>query len=229
MPEALNQSAADGESASLSALRNAWAQAGADLALHPQAWEAVFDDSITRHSEPHRRYHTPKHLVAVDRSLRLITPTVDAVFLAATLLHDVIYDVTRSDNETRSAAFAVPLLSEAGMPARSVAAVAEIIEATAAHAVPERPRVADRVVAFLDADLSILGADPETYQRYAADVRVEYQHVPDADFRTGRAKILRSFLTRDTLFFTAPGQALWETSARENLAREIATLDGQTQ
>ena len=42
---------------------------------------------------------------------------------------------------------------------------------------------------FLDIDLSILGACPEDYGAYAANVRQEYSHVDTVQYRDGRAKV----------------------------------------
>src|SRR5262249_22011217 len=40
---------------------------------------------------------------------------------------------------------------------------------------------------MISIDLSILGADVATYDAYAAAIRQEYAHVPDAAYRSGRA------------------------------------------
>ena len=75
-----------------------------------------------------------------------------------------------------------------------------------------------------DADLAILGAPAARYADYAADVHVEYAHVPDPAFRAGRAAILRGFLDRPRIYTTATGAARWEKAARTNLAAELADL-----
>ena len=41
-----------------------------------------------------------------------------------------------------------------------------------------------------DADLSVLGGEPDQYARYVAAVRKDYAHIGDADFAAGRAPIL---------------------------------------
>jgi predicted metal-dependent HD superfamily phosphohydrolase len=48
--------------------------------------------------------------------------------------------------------------------------------------------------------------------------------VPDADYRRGRAAILRHFLARPRLYHTAALFAAREAPARRNLAAELATL-----
>ena len=79
-------------------------------------------------------------------------------------------------------------------------------------------------VALLDADLAVLGAAPAVYQRYAADIRREYAHVPDAAYRAGRARVLQAFLGRDAIYRHPVTHAEGEAAARANLAAELAGL-----
>lgn len=55
-------------------------------------------------------------------------------------------------------------------------------------------------------------------------MRREYAHVPEEQFRAGRAEILRGLLEKDTLFHDPRAVTLWEARARENLEREITQL-----
>jgi predicted metal-dependent HD superfamily phosphohydrolase len=73
-------------------------------------------------------------------------------------------------------------------------------------------------------DLSILGADPDRYDAYAAAIREEYAHVPEPLYRAGRAAILGRFLESEALFADPVWAGRYETQARSNLAREIAAL-----
>ena len=76
---------------------------------------------------------------------------------------------------------------------------------------------------LLDADLAILGAEPETYARYARRIRAEYAWVTDEVYRAGRLTVLRQFLARQHIYHTAQYQRL-ESQVRLNLEREIAIL-----
>lgn len=113
-------------------------------------------------------------------------------------------------------------LARLGIAAAVIADVATMIRATERHEVPANAPV--DAEAFLDADLAILGADSEVYDAYVANVRAEYPHVTDDDWRTGRGRVLRSFSDRPTLFFTLVGRSRSEAPARANLARELTTL-----
>ena len=111
-------------------------------------------------------------------------------------------------------------LGRLGLDADIVADTCRIIEATAGHEATAEPSVE----VFLDADLAILGAPPVVYDTYAADIAEEYRHMSAEDYRSGRRAVLDHFLERERIFATEGGRELFEEQARENLARERATL-----
>lgn len=177
-------------------------------------------DLIDRWSQPHRHYHTVDHLAAVlaviDRFAD-VAANPDDVRLAA-WFHDAVYDPTAGDNEARSAALAEVELDKRGRAADNVT---RLVLLTDGHHVAD----GDTDGALLaDADLAILAAGPDVYDRYAADVRREYAHVPDELFRIGRATVLRGLVELPTLFRIVPPREHWERAARANLERELHNL-----
>ncbi len=196
-----------------------WAELAAELELDAEPANDIGFDLAACHTEPHRHYHTMEHITAVLRHLVDLNASTPTARLAA-FFHDAIYEPTRSDNEAQSAELAREVLTAVDRPEADD--VAAIVLATAKHELPEgAPR---ETAAFLDADLAILAARPAVYDAYTANVRAEYSHVAEADFRSGRKAILEGFLERDRLFFTTTGLAKFEVPARANLRREIATL-----
>ncbi|PUA81639.1 HD domain-containing protein [Nocardioides currus] len=166
-------------------------------------------------------YHDLRHLAEVlDRldDLDRDGARFDRVPVAlAAWFHDAVYD-GRPGAEERSA-----LLAEACLPDPPAAEVARLVRMTEHHqAFPDDLNAA----ALSDADLGILAAGRDRYEQYARDVRTEYAHVPDADFRAGRAAVLGDLLDGPSLFRTPQGRALWEEPARANVAAEIASLTG---
>lgn len=142
-----------------------------------------------RHGEPHRHYHTLRHI-----DLMLGAIPADHAFagemIAATLFHDIVYDPARSDNEDRSlAAFLAVADALAPLDAGLVSAM---ILATRSHRFRAEATPADRAInLLLKADLGILWhPDPEVYAWYARGVRQEYAFVPDGPFREARRRIL---------------------------------------
>jgi predicted metal-dependent HD superfamily phosphohydrolase len=190
------------------------------------SWGAASDpvaagaaDVVTRYSEPHRRYHTLEHIeemLVVADGLAATNEVTCAVWL-----HDVIYDPTRLDNESRSAAFTKDLLESLGAPPGFVREVDRLIESTAHHD-PDDVDVNGQVLA--DADLAILGAPSDRYQRYARDVRAEYAHVNDEEWRAGRTTVLETFLERPVLFHASQLRDALEQQAHENLRAEFVAL-----
>jgi predicted metal-dependent HD superfamily phosphohydrolase len=176
-----------------------------------------------RYGEPHRRYHDVRHLAAVLGRVDELADAADdlaAVRLAA-WFHDAVYEPLREDNEAASAALAEQLLTALEVDAEVVAEVVRLVLLTREH----DPAPGDGNGEVLsDADLAVLGADPADYLAYAADVRAEYAHVPDAAFAAGRAAILAALLARPRLFRTERGRRRWEDRARTNLSEELSRL-----
>ncbi|MFD1151083.1 HD domain-containing protein [Saccharothrix hoggarensis] len=178
-------------------------------------------DLATRYAEPHRGYHNTDHALAVARDADLLaradgrTPRERAVLALAALAHDVVYDGRHGDDERRSAEWARDRL--AGLPEADQ--VADLVLATADHASDD-----PLTCLLLDADLAVLAADPDVYERYRAAVRAEYAHVPDDAWRVGRANVLRALARRDPLYVTPHAHERWEARAKANLAAELSSL-----
>jgi predicted metal-dependent HD superfamily phosphohydrolase len=196
----------------------------------PDRWARLLPESpelgrqlIGRYAEPWRRYHDAVHLSRVLVAIDELADAADdllAVRLAA-WFHDAVYDVRAGDNEEQSARLAEIELPPTGVSPAQVAAVAQLVRLTATHAAEP----ADRDGAVLcDADLAILASSPDEYAHYTEAVRAEYAHVAEADFKAGRAAILRELLALPRLFATERGHDRWEAPARLNVEREIAEL-----
>jgi predicted metal-dependent HD superfamily phosphohydrolase len=139
----------------------------------------------------------------------------------AAWFHDAVYDTRSGTNEKESAALAGRALAELGVPPERVESVRRLILATEGH--EARGDVPDLGL-FLDADLSILGTEEETYRAYSEAIRKEYAWVPDAAYREGRLKVLTSFLRRERLYYTGPLAERFEARARSNLSNEVRVL-----
>jgi predicted metal-dependent HD superfamily phosphohydrolase len=185
---------------------------------------AVRDELIARYSEPHRRYHTVTH---IEDCLAQVAASTDMDENQRTLMdvaiwfHDAIYDATRSDNEAESAKLAADRLAAEGAPQAFIDEVVRLILLTAGHSVQADDVLGARLVSI---DLSILGAEPDRYDAYAAAIREEYAHVPEPLYRAGRAAILGRFLESEALFADLIWAKRFEAQARANLTREIADL-----
>lgn len=182
---------------------------------------ATADQLLTRWSEPHRHHHTVEHLRGVLGALDRLADEGEKFDREATDLaawfHDAIYDVAAADSEQRSADLAAQTLNESTTRDE----VVRLVLLTADHKVA--PSDANGA-ALSDADLAILGAPADEYDRYARNVREEFRAVPDEWFRPGRAAVLGALLGDGDLFHTRAGRRLWQNQALSNLRREIARL-----
>jgi predicted metal-dependent HD superfamily phosphohydrolase len=135
----------------------------------------------------------------------------------AAWFHDAVYDTRRADNEERSAAFARKALSAVGAPGPVVDEVVRLVLLTRMHqAGPDDPEGQ----VLLDADLAVLAAEEDVYDRYAAAIRREYAGVADEDYRDGRRRVLEGLLRRPRIYATEMMFTCSEAAARRNLGRE---------
>ncbi|WP_310488481.1 hypothetical protein [Chamaesiphon sp. VAR_69_metabat_338] len=195
-----------------------------------QEIDRLFSLLVAAYTRLDRYYHNLEHiydvLTIIDRfngedsvhSERLQDPS--SVILAA-WFHDFVYEPQAADNEIQSAKAAKELLINLRLPL-DLDRIERLILATQGHRI--EPTDPDLCI-FLDADLAILGADPIRYAEYRQSIRREYDWVDDATYRTGRSRVLASFLQRDRLYYTDLLFGELEANARTNLQQEIAILE----
>lgn len=176
-------------------------------------------DAVSRGwSEPHRSYHTLQHLAEClrwldDPAVRSAIAQPSEVELAI-YFHDLVYDTTRLDNEEASAEQCVALLSAVdATDAAAIERVRQMVLATKTHTADN-----DDTRVMLDVDLSILGADERRFAEYEAQIREEFQWVPDEAYRAGRRRVLEGFARRERIFHSAALFEKLEARARHNLA-----------
>ena len=177
------------------------------------------EELAAAYAAPGRHYHNLTHIedsLAALARVENISPLDREILCAAIWWHDVVYDATRADNEELSAR-----LAEQHVRPDLRQEVGRLIRLTKTHDV----QAGDRLGAILiSIDLSILGAEPARYDAYAAAIRQEFIHVPEGDYRAGRANVLGQFAARPVIFPDAAFAARYDRQARENLARELASL-----
>src|SRR5262249_30754587 len=129
-------------------------------------------------------------------------------------------DARAGDNEERSADLAAEACREWQLHPALTDEVRRLILLTRTHDAGDDDHAG---ALLLDADLAILGAPAEEYDRYARAIRQEYAWVSEEEYRAGRSQVLRRFLERERIY-RLPGSTERELQARANLQRELATL-----
>lgn len=174
---------------------------------------------IELHQQPGRYYHNVAHVCEVLQTLKELNRLTPAT-RAAAWFHDAIYLPGAADNEAKSAELLEKALKR-HLDEGHLANARQMILATARHDREENS--SPELQAFLDADLAILASAPAEYLFYSMAIRKEFSAFADDVYRTGRKRILESFLARERIF-SALAPALWERKARENLTRELEFL-----
>ena len=116
--------------------RATWKQLGVSFT---QALTHDFDDLIARYSEPHRKYHTVRHLDECFAKLAEIRDYADrpAEVEVALWFHDAVYEQRSTQNEAKSAALAVKTIRTAGGSPECGERVSALIMATRHAAIPQ--------------------------------------------------------------------------------------------
>lgn len=188
---------------------------------HPQQSVTYWNEVETRYIAKGRYYHTLRHL---DHLLQELVPHKQRIanwhtVVFAIVYHDVVYNTLKSNNEEKSAAFAEERLTSLSYPPAELARCKHLILATKKHAYSDA-----ETNLFTDADLAILGSDPQTYKRYTEQIRAEYKLYPNLVYYPGRRKVLEHFLGMEQVYKTQAFSERYETAARKNLQTELNEL-----
>jgi len=192
-------------------------------AHNPNLATQTIERIIKRYSAPGRHYHNLEHLSDLICLQQQYAPLIvdNDSLLYAIYFHDIVYKVTRSDNEEQSAMEAVAFLNKISYPDDKQQKVFTFITATQKHINP----VGDPDLDYLlDFDLHILGSTPAQYEAYTKQIRKEYGLYPSFMYRKGRKKVLQHFLSQPGIYKTAVFREKYERKARENMERELELL-----
>jgi predicted metal-dependent HD superfamily phosphohydrolase len=204
--------------------------------LGPDAWERcwrklgasafptqVHGEVVARYSESHRAYHTLQHLQeCLTLHSQLAAPGMAPAEIDIALwFHDAIYQPARDDNELRSAKWLDEVAAAAGVDRETRHRLHDLVMVTR---LSTAAKTSDEAL-LVDIDLSILGAPPERFAEYETQVRREYRLVPEWIYRRKRREILIGFRDRPSIYSTPECRDRFETQARRNLDRSIASLE----
>jgi predicted metal-dependent HD superfamily phosphohydrolase len=186
-------------------------------------------------SRPARLYHGVGHLEILWRRHRLYSgrvgltdPAVETLIACAIAYHDSVCDPRRSDNEDRSAEYWLRACARSPVDKADRHWVAQTIRATKDHlacapdaqAAGAQARLRERARAWiLDLDLTPLGEPPDVFDENARRLRAESGHLSDAAWQANMRAFARRFLEAPRIYRFPELAAIFESSARRNLAR----------
>lgn len=167
------------------------------------------------YSYPKRYYHTLEGHICDCLQTLATTEKAESVELATALIfHDIIFD-----NVTRSEEIAGNLLRIVGKDEEFIANVQALIQVTDYNTTPET--LAQQYM--LDIDMTILSADRNKFAEYNDAIRQEYKDVCREVYAFGRRKILKEFLNKESIYYTAQFKQ-FNDKAKDNLAWAIVQL-----
>lgn len=177
----------------------------------------VYDDLVRRYSASPRVYHTVEHIDFCYGGLDAVLPMIqnpNAVEFAL-----AVHDVEKT--EELSAQHAIVIAGRAKLRKDFIRTVVGLV-----HATDHKIIFADNDKRFImDIDLRIFGQSIEAFDRYDAQIREEYRHFSDEEYRRGRLIVLNKFLVRGArIYSTKYFQNKYGDQAKANLLRAIARL-----
>lgn len=184
--------------------------------------DSLWQEIEKKYSGKSRHYHNLEHLENMFAELDTVKDQIlnFSNISFSVFYHDVIYDASSKTNEEKSADFARKRLQQFNVNTADISEIHFQILATKSHQKSENKDTNY----LLDADLSILGKDWETYLDYTKKIRKEYSIYPDLLYKPGRKKVLKHFLELENIFKTDVFKEKYENRARENILFEIETL-----
>jgi predicted metal-dependent HD superfamily phosphohydrolase len=189
-----------------------------DAAVIKECWIEI----ETNYCKKKRHYHTLAHLENLFGQLENVKEHIKDwdTILFTLFYHDIVYSALKNDNEEQSALLAEKRMIQLGVTSANIEKCKNQIIATKQHL----QNANSDTNYFTDADLSILGANWETYFKYLNDVRKEYSTYPNLIYNPGRKKVLQYFLSMDRIYKTNYFYDKFEMYAKLNMQKEINLL-----
>ncbi|EFC47010.1 predicted protein, partial [Naegleria gruberi] len=178
-------------------------------------------------------YHTTMHLFHLLIQFRdlcqqdkwmSVSRSDSAVVRLAIFFHDIVYDVKRKDNESRSAKlFAEAFINDVkprSLSEGEIKRVVFFIECTASH-LSHQDKDDKMLKYFLDFDLAEELLQSHYVKSYVDNVRKEYSCYSDEEFAKGRSGFLKKMLSYEHIFYSPALRERYEKQAMENMKWEL--------
>lgn len=204
-------------------LKEKWFSLWSNFEVSLSQQEELLLTLLSYYSEVNRFYHNCQHLK------RMLSQFDQVKHLAINSyniqlgiwFHDCIYDPTKTDNEEKSADFAVTKLTILGLNQALINQVKDLILLTKNHQICAN---LDGKI-LLDLDLAILGSCVHEYKIYMMAIRQEYAWLNSQIYAQKRREILERFLAKERIYQTNFFHEKLERQAKINLKQELKCYD----
>lgn len=223
-------------------LREFWDLTLQDLWLLPSdVSNGIWNDIQNAYSEPHRHYHTLKHIEDVLNLVDEISSSyqyssclkdnvTDCLIRLAAFFHDFEYDILNGSRSVQnSGIYAYNACLRLGLSKELSLEVQELVMITENHEFKAELQSTCIIQEILiDSDMAILGSNRESYLEYAANIRKEYltKYTPE-EFRIGRIQFLLGQIGKP-IYYTDWGKTHYQETAQENMKYETYLLSDPT-
>lgn len=201
-------------------LKNRFFDTCQQLGITTEKTAICYQQLYELYNQSSRHYHNLAHIYNFLKLVDYYQHSIQEPFLfeLAIWYHDAIYEAKAKDNEFQSAVLFQKTFKKE-LSKQQLDYVDNLINSTAGH-FPKIEHV--DINYFLDLDLAILGANPAIYKLYKEAIWQEYKIVyPRLLYNMGRKKVLKSFLSRDKIYFSTLFFDNFEQTARQNMQLEL--------
>lgn len=201
---------------------------GIPSSVQEKWWDIIKE----KYSDSTRKYHTLSHLcnmfIHMDANINELQHVPSVSY--AIFFHDLKYEVLSQSNEEESVKLFKEFASESSLIEDDdlLKRVEELIVLSKTHCTEEHKleglHGTDDLHYFLDFDVSILGSEPEEYERYTTQIREEYRYLPSPKYIFLRTRVLQLFSQIPNIYATKIYRDKYEKKARLNIENEIESL-----
>lgn len=184
---------------------------------------AVYAELDKHYGHTDRHYHSWRHIKALLNMFDEVKQYANCpvAMELAIWFHDVIYS-TRAKNNERLSADLFMQRSEGVLKEDIRERVERLIMATE-YAAPGSLEQSDEQL-LTDIDLLSFASDRESFLKDTADIRKEFQDVPDQEYYPSQVRFLSALQQRASFYSSQYFRQLYEVKARENLSHLLGLL-----
>jgi predicted metal-dependent HD superfamily phosphohydrolase len=178
-------------------------------------------ESLNNYSSPERGYHGLMHIAKMTELAKMCNVTLSDTQLLDIFFHDVVYIPGATDNEEKSAQFAIKFLTgQPDIDKQTISKVSQIILDTKDH----KPTI-EESKAVIDLDLAGLAMDWDIYIENFNAIQWEYKSLSDVEFAKGRIKFINEYINRPNIFVGPLGIGDMDKYAKQNLQKEKEIME----